>query len=99
MVWSDVLFRLAGSSGVHYDQNSRIPEEIRAALPREVDLAYWDYYSGDPQHYRTASRLTGPRLRAGDDIRHLELADALATGSDGAVRRSLRVSLPGSGLR
>lgn len=52
MVWSDVLFRLAGSSGVHYDQNSRIPEEIRAALPREVDLAYWDYYNGDPQHYR-----------------------------------------------
>ncbi|MCE5219102.1 beta-N-acetylhexosaminidase [bacterium] len=52
MVWSDVLFRLAGSSGAHYDQNSRIPDGIRAALPREVDLAYWDYYNGDPQHYQ-----------------------------------------------
>ena len=51
LVWSDVLFRLAGGTG-HYDQNSRLPDEVRAALPRNVDLAYWDYYSPDPQHYR-----------------------------------------------
>ncbi len=51
MVWSDVLFRLAGGTA-HYDQKSRIPDEVRAALPRNVDLAYWDYYSPDPQHYR-----------------------------------------------
>lgn len=50
MVWSDVLFRLAGGA-THYDRNSRLPDEIRAALPRNVDLAYWDYYSPDPQHY------------------------------------------------
>lgn len=51
MVWSDVLFRLAGGA-THYDQDSRIPDEVRAALPANVDLAYWDYYSPDPQHYR-----------------------------------------------
>ncbi len=51
MVWSDVLFRLAGGSGGHYDPSSRIPEEVRAALPRELDLVYWDYYSPDPEHY------------------------------------------------
>jgi len=51
MVWSDVLFRLAGGA-THYDQNSRLPDEVRAALPPNVDLAYWDYYSPDPQHYR-----------------------------------------------
>ncbi|MCE5215429.1 beta-N-acetylhexosaminidase [bacterium] len=52
MVWSDVLFRLASDSGAHYDQDSRIPDEVRAALPHNVDLVYWDYYSDDPQHYR-----------------------------------------------
>ncbi len=51
MVWSDVLFRLAGGA-THYDQDSRIPDEVRAALPPNVDLAYWDYYSPDAQHYR-----------------------------------------------
>ncbi|MEN6304328.1 MAG: family 20 glycosylhydrolase [Armatimonadia bacterium] len=51
MVWSDVLFRLAGSGG-HYSQDSHIPDEVREKLPRNVDLAYWDYYSGDPGHYR-----------------------------------------------
>lgn len=51
IVWSDVLFKLAGGA-THYDSSSRIPDEIRTALPRNVDLAYWDYYSPDQQHYR-----------------------------------------------
>jgi hypothetical protein len=50
MVWSDVLFRLAGGR-THYDQDSRIPDEVSAVLPRGIDLVYWDYYSGDPAHY------------------------------------------------
>lgn len=50
MIWSDVLFKLAGGA-THYDQNSKIPDEVRAVLPPEMELAYWDYYSPDPQHY------------------------------------------------
>lgn len=50
MVWSDVLFKLAGGRS-HYDQDSRIPDEVSAVLPRNIDLVYWDYYSGDPEHY------------------------------------------------
>lgn len=51
MVWSDVLFRLAGGAG-HYDQTTQLPEAARSALPANVDLVYWDYYSADVQHYR-----------------------------------------------
>lgn len=50
MVWSDVLFRLAGG-GTHYDPDSEIPEEVRRALPADIDLVYWDYYSPDVAHY------------------------------------------------
>jgi hypothetical protein len=52
MVWSDVLFRLASTTGGHYDPGSRLPHEVRALLPRDLDLVYWDYYSPDPAHYR-----------------------------------------------
>jgi hypothetical protein len=52
MVWSDVLFRLASTTGGHYDPGSRLPDEVRALLPRDLDLVYWDYYSPDPAHYR-----------------------------------------------
>lgn len=58
MVWSDVLFRLAGGSS-HYDQDSRLPEKARAALPADLDLVYWDYYSPDPKHY--ADRIAAHR--------------------------------------
>lgn len=51
MVWSDVLFRLAGGRS-HYDKDSELPAEVRAALPPEIDLVYWDYYSPDVSHYR-----------------------------------------------
>lgn len=51
MIWSDVLFKLANASGGHYDQKTRVPEEIARALPKNLDLAYWDYYSADKKHY------------------------------------------------
>lgn len=51
MIWSDVLFKLANVSGNHYDKNSKIPAEIVAALPKNLDLVYWDYYKADKKHY------------------------------------------------
>lgn len=59
MVWSDVLFRLAGGAGAHYSQDSRLPDEVRALLPRDLDLVYWDYYSDDRAHY--AERIAAHR--------------------------------------
>lgn len=56
MIWSDVLFRLAGTSGKHYDQDSRIPDAVRQALPKELDLVYWDYYNDSPAHYQDRIR-------------------------------------------
>ena len=40
----------------HYDQESRIPDAVRRALPADVDLAYWDYYSDSPVHYEERIR-------------------------------------------
>lgn len=51
MIWSDVLFKLAKVSGGHYDKDSRVPAEIAAALPKNLDLVYWDYYSADKKRY------------------------------------------------
>ncbi|MBM3891947.1 MAG: twin-arginine translocation signal domain-containing protein, partial [Verrucomicrobia bacterium] len=51
MIWSDVLFKLANVSGGHYDPKSRIPAEVAAALPKNLDLVYWDYYKADKKHY------------------------------------------------
>lgn len=51
MIWSDVLFKLASASGAHYAKDSAIPGEVKAALPKKVDLVYWDYYSPDKTHY------------------------------------------------
>ncbi len=52
MIWSDVLFRLASTSGSHYAKDSRIPDEVRNALPKDLDLVYWDYYNDSPAHYK-----------------------------------------------
>ncbi len=59
MIWSDVLFKLAHVSGSHYDTNSRVPAEVAAALPKNLDLVYWDYYKADKQHY--LDRIRGHR--------------------------------------
>jgi hypothetical protein len=56
LIWSDVLFRLASTSGAHYAQDSRIPDAVREALPKDLDLAYWDYYNEAPAHYQDRIR-------------------------------------------
>ncbi|NUP98891.1 MAG: hypothetical protein HUU35_03430, partial [Armatimonadetes bacterium] len=52
LIWSDVLFRLAGSGGGHYAGDKQSVARIAAALPAEVGLVYWDYYSPEAEHYR-----------------------------------------------
>lgn len=49
-MWSDMFFRLA-SGGEYYDPNAPISEEIKAMIPENVDLCYWDYYHDDKNFY------------------------------------------------
>ncbi len=43
MIWSDMFFRIA--FGKYYVDQGEIPAEIRARVPKNVSLIFWDYYS------------------------------------------------------
>ena len=51
MIWSDMYFKMGSSKHEYYDRDSCIPEEVRAKVPKNVDLVYWDYYSKDEDFY------------------------------------------------
>ncbi|MBR5108973.1 MAG: family 20 glycosylhydrolase [Clostridia bacterium] len=50
MMWSDMFFRLGSKTNSYYDLESRVPDEVIAALP-DVDMVYWDYYHTDASFY------------------------------------------------
>ncbi len=49
-MWSDMFFRIA-SGGNYYDANVTVSDELKAMIPDNVDLIYWDYYSASVSHY------------------------------------------------
>ncbi len=49
-MWSDMFFRIA-SGGNYYDTNVTVSDELKAMIPDNVDLIYWDYYSANVTHY------------------------------------------------
>jgi len=49
-MWSDMFFRIA-SGGNYYDPNVTVSDELKAMIPDNVDLIYWDYYSSSVEHY------------------------------------------------
>jgi len=49
-MWSDMFFRLA-SGGNYYNTDFEVTDEIRALVPDNVELTYWDYYSKDKKKY------------------------------------------------
>lgn len=49
-MWSDMFFRIA-SGGNYYDSNVTVSDELKAMIPDNVDLIYWDYYSDSVSHY------------------------------------------------
>ena len=57
MLWSDMFCRLASGSNGYYNGGgiSKILE--KAALPDNVSLIYWDYYSNDYQRYHDMIKL------------------------------------------
>ena len=45
-----MFFRLAAKGG-YFDTGAQFPQEVIDAVPPELSLVYWDYYSTDPVHY------------------------------------------------
>jgi len=51
MIWSDMYFRAGSSSGLYYDTDCKIPQEVMDRTPEEVQLVYWDYYHDNEEFY------------------------------------------------
>lgn len=49
MMWSDMFFRQA--NGGDYYGPAPVPEKVKATVPKNVSLVYWDYRSTDTAHY------------------------------------------------
>ena len=50
MMWSDMYFRLLSAENDYYDVET-LPPEAASAIPREMQLVYWDYYHEDASFY------------------------------------------------
>ena len=50
MMWSDMFFRLA-MKGEYYCADNSIPKDVIDAVPDNIDLIYWDYYSVEYNRY------------------------------------------------
>lgn len=46
MMWSDMFFRMQ-TGGVYRTKTVEVPQEVRALVPPEISLIYWDYYTLD----------------------------------------------------
>ena len=49
-IWSDMFFRLA-NKGQYYGKEIKIPERVIAAVPKNAELCYWDYYGNTEGEY------------------------------------------------
>lgn len=49
MMWSDMFFRTV--NGGNYYKPITVTDEMRATVPENLDLVYWDYYSEDTAHF------------------------------------------------
>lgn len=50
LMWSDMFFRLA-TGGNYYADDVQINDSVKAQIPDNVQLIYWDYYSQDQKRY------------------------------------------------
>jgi hypothetical protein len=50
MMWSDMFYRLA-NGGEYYTKSISFGNEIKALIPENLTLVYWDYYSAHKKHY------------------------------------------------
>ncbi|MEK6794751.1 MAG: beta-N-acetylhexosaminidase [Spirochaetota bacterium] len=47
MMWSDMFFRAGSKTGAYYDLDVVVPEDVKAVIPSDMQLVYWDYYHAD----------------------------------------------------
>lgn len=50
MMWSDMFYRIA-NGGNYYAENSKFDNSIKALIPENLSLVYWDYYHSDEKFY------------------------------------------------
>ena len=50
MMWSDMFFSLSFGKYYVYD-DQKIPDEVKALVPENVELVYWDYYTNTEEQY------------------------------------------------
>ncbi|MBQ8428202.1 MAG: beta-N-acetylhexosaminidase [Clostridia bacterium] len=50
LMWSDMFFRLE-HKGEYYGKDFTVGEDVRALVPQEVGLVYWDYYHTEKEMY------------------------------------------------
>ncbi|MBI5723749.1 MAG: family 20 glycosylhydrolase [Planctomycetes bacterium] len=51
MIWSDMFFRMGNKTQDYYDLQTRIPDDVKNAIPKQVSLVYWDYYHEEENFY------------------------------------------------
>ena len=55
MMWGDMFYHL-GTGGRYLGAALTLTEEIRALVPKELDLVYWDYYNTEKAGYDLMNR-------------------------------------------
>lgn len=69
MIWSDMFFRAASDANEYYDPSIIFSDEVKNAVPKDVQLVYWDYYHNDVEDFYN------------DYIdKHLEIGDTIFAG-------------------
>jgi hexosaminidase len=51
MIWSDMYFRMGSKDMNYYDKECIIPDDVKAKIPKNVELVYWDYYHDTEDFY------------------------------------------------
>ncbi|MCF6177493.1 MAG: beta-N-acetylhexosaminidase [Victivallaceae bacterium] len=52
MIWSDMYFRMGNDTNEYYREDTVIPDDVKAAIPPNVALVYWNYNHKDPDSFR-----------------------------------------------
>lgn len=65
MMWSDMFFKLASGGNYYAEQPISIPEEVINAVPKNLQLIYWDYYTENRKVY---DAMLSSHRKFGNDI-------------------------------
>ena len=57
MIWSDMFFRIHHPQHLYYTDKMEVTPEMRAQIPKDVQLVYWDYYHWEEKRYLDMIRI------------------------------------------